>query len=178
MHHTVATPLDVVDRMLDLSSVTSRDVLHDLRCGDGRIIIAVAQQFGARGVGVNIDPALIAKARRNATRAQVDHLVTFKLQDEINNEVSKAMVVTLYLLSAQNVALRPMLTRQLGPGARIVSHNYYDRRLGSGRRRYVPKRGRTVVDAVFAESSLGGMTWTTPTGGIQVVPVTAGRSPA
>ena len=120
----VATPPDVVDRMLDLASITSRDVLYDLGCGDGRIVIAAARKFGARGVGVDIDPARIAEAQRNAARAQVDHLVTFRLQDALDTDVSEATIVTLYLLSAQNVALRPALTRQLRPGARIVSHNY------------------------------------------------------
>ena len=120
----VATPPDVVDRMLDLASITSRDVLYDLGCGDGRIVIAAARKFGARGVGVDIDPARIAEAQRNAARAQVEHLVTFRLQDALDTDVSEATVVTLYLLSAQNVALRPNLTRQLRPGARIVSHNY------------------------------------------------------
>ena len=120
----VATPPDVVDRMLKLASVTSDDVLYDLGCGDGRIVIAAAQQFGARGVGVDIDPVRIAEAQRNAALAQVEHLVTFRLQDALNTEVSEATVVTLYLLSAQNVALRPTLSRQLKPGARIVSHNF------------------------------------------------------
>ena len=120
----VATPPDVVDRMLGLASVTSHDVVYDLGCGDGRIVIAAAQQFGARGVGVDIDPVRIAEAHRNAARAQVEHLVTFRLQDALNTDVSEATVVTLYLLSAQNVALRPTLTRQLRPGARIVSHNF------------------------------------------------------
>ena len=120
----VATPPDVVDRMLALASVTSRDVVYDLGCGDGRIVIAAAQKFGARGVGVDLDPARIADAQRNAARAQVEHLVTFRLQDVLDTDVSEATVVTLYLLSAQNVALRPMLTRQLRPGARIVSHNF------------------------------------------------------
>ena len=120
----VATPPDVVDRMLDLASITSRDVLYDLGCGDGRIVIAAARKFGARGVGVDIDPARIAEAQRNAARAQVDHLVTFRLQDALDTDVSEATIVTLYLLAAQNVALRPALTRQLRPGARIVSHNY------------------------------------------------------
>ena len=120
----VATPPDVVDRMLGLASVTSDDVVYDLGCGDGRIVIAAAQRFGARGVGVDIDPVRIAEARRNAVRAQVEHLVTFRLEDVLNTDVSEATVVTLYLLSAQNVALRPALTRQLRPGARIVSHNF------------------------------------------------------
>lgn len=120
----VATPPDVVDRMLTLASVTSRDLVYDLGCGDGRIVIAAAQKFGARGVGVDVDPARIAEAQRNAARAQVEHLVTFKLQDALETDVSEATVVTLYLLSSQNVALRPMLTRQLRRGARIVSHNF------------------------------------------------------
>ena len=120
----VASPPDVVDRMLRLASVSSNDVVYDLGCGDGRIVIAAAQQFGARGVGVDIDPARIAEARRNAAQAQVEHLVTFKLEDALDTDVSEATVVTLYLLSAQNVALRPTLTRQLQAGARIVSHNF------------------------------------------------------
>ena len=120
----VATPLDVVDRMLRLASVSSDDVVYDLGCGDGRIVIAAAQQFGAKGVGVDIDPVRIAEARRNAAQAQVEHLVTFKVEDVLNTDVSEATVVTLYLLSAQNIALRPTLTRQLRPGARIVSHNF------------------------------------------------------
>ena len=120
----VATPQDVVARMLGLASVTARDVVYDLGSGDGRILISAAQQFGARGIGVDIDPVRIAEARRNAARAQVEHLVTFRLQDALDTDVSEATVVTLYLLAAQNVALRPMLTRQLQPGARIVSHNF------------------------------------------------------
>ena len=120
----VPTPPDVVNRMLALASVTSRDVVYDLGSGDGRIIIAAAQKLGARGVGVDIDPVRIAEAQRNAARAQVEHLVTFRLEDALDTDVSEATVVTLYLLSAQNVALRPILTRQLRPGARIVSHNF------------------------------------------------------
>jgi len=120
----VSTPPDVVDRMLRLASVSSNDVVYDLGCGDGRIVIAAAQQFGARGVGVDIDPERIAEARRNAAQARVEHLVSFKLEDALNTDVSEATVVTLYLLSAQNVALRPRLASQLRPGARIVSHNF------------------------------------------------------
>jgi SAM-dependent methyltransferase len=119
-----ATPPDVVDRMLTLASVGPKDVVYDLGCGDGRIVIAAARKFGARGVGVDIDPALIAQARENARRADVDSRVTFLLQDALTVDVSDATVVTLYLLSASNVKLRPILTRSLKPGARIVSHNY------------------------------------------------------
>lgn len=119
-----ATPPDVVDRMLTLASVGPKDVVYDLGCGDGRIVIAAARKFGARGVGVDIDPALIAQARENARRGDVDSRVTFLLQDALTVDVSDATVVTLYLLSASNVKLRPILTRSLKPGARIVSHNY------------------------------------------------------
>jgi SAM-dependent methyltransferase len=120
----VATPPDVVDRMLMLARVGSEDVVYDLGCGDGRIVIAAATKFGARGVGVDIDPVRVEEAQANARRAGVDHLVTFRVQDALETDLSKATVVTLYLVSALNVKLRPRLTAQLGPGARIVSHNF------------------------------------------------------
>jgi ribosomal protein L11 methylase PrmA len=120
----VATPPDVVDRMLTLAGVTKTDVVYDLGCGDGRIVIAAAQKFGARGVGVDIDPVRVAEAQRNAALAKVEHLVTFRVEDALATDVSGATVVTLYLLASQNVALRPRLTQQLRPGARIVSHNF------------------------------------------------------
>lgn len=120
----VATPPDVVDRMLTLAKVGAQDVVYDLGCGDGRIIIAAAQKFGARGVGVDIDPGRIEEAQANAKRAGVEHLVTFRVQDALETDVSNATVVTLYLVSALNVKLRPRLTSQLPPGARIVSHNF------------------------------------------------------
>lgn len=120
----VATPPDVVERMLTLAHVGANDVVYDLGCGDGRIVVAAAQRFGARGVGVDIDPVRIDEAQRNARRAGVERLVTFKVQDALETDVSEATVVTLYLVSALNVRLRPILTRQLRPGARIVSHNF------------------------------------------------------
>jgi cyclopropane fatty-acyl-phospholipid synthase-like methyltransferase len=120
----VATPLDVVDRMLELGKVGPKDVVYDLGCGDGRIVIAAARKYGARGVGVDIDPARIYDAEMNAKLAGVERLVTFKLQDALKTDVSDATVVTLYMLSAINVKLRPILTRQLRPGARIVSHSF------------------------------------------------------
>jgi cyclopropane fatty-acyl-phospholipid synthase-like methyltransferase len=120
----VATPPDVVERMLTLARVGPRDVVYDLGSGDGRIVIAAAQKFGAHGVGVDIDPARIAEAEDNARKAGVERLVTFKLQDALKTDVSDATVVTLYMLSAINVKLRPILTGQLRPGARIVSHSF------------------------------------------------------
>ncbi len=120
----VATPPDVVDRMLALAQVNARDVVYDLGCGDGRIVIAAARTYGARGVGVDIDPARIEEARANAQRAGVGHLVTFRVEDARNTDVSGATVVTLYLVAALNAQLRPRLAAQLRPGARIVSHNF------------------------------------------------------
>jgi SAM-dependent methyltransferase len=120
----VPTPQDVVDRMLKLGGVTKNDVVYDLGCGDGRIVVTAAKQFGARGVGVDIDPQRIKESEANAKAAGVEHLVSFKLQDAMTVDVSPATVVTLYLLSASNVKLRPILTKQLRPGARIVSHAF------------------------------------------------------
>jgi SAM-dependent methyltransferase len=120
----VPTPADVVDRMLTLAKVGARDVVYDLGCGDGRIVIAAAQKFGARGVGVDIDANLINQAEANAKAAGVDRRVKFLVQDAMTVDVSDATVVTLYLLSASNVKLRPILTRQLRRGARIVSHSF------------------------------------------------------
>ena len=120
----VPTPQEVVDRMLQLGGVTKSDVVYDLGCGDGRIPITAAKVYGARGVGVDIDPQRIAEANENAKRAGVAQLVTFRLQDALTTDVSEATVVTLYLLSSSNLKLRPILTKQLKPGARIVSHAF------------------------------------------------------
>jgi ribosomal protein L11 methylase PrmA len=120
----VPTPQDVVDRMLTLASVGKNDTVYDLGCGDGRIPITAARRFGARGVGVDIDPQRIKEANANAAAAGVTGLVTFRLQDALKTDLSEATVVTLYLLSASNLKLRPILTRQLKPGSRIVSHSF------------------------------------------------------
>ena len=120
----VPTPSDVVDRMLRLAKVGPRDVVYDLGCGDGRIVIAAAEKFGARGVGVDIDANLINQAEANAKAAGVSGRVKFLVQDAMTVDVSDATVVTLYLLSASNVKLRPILPRQLRRGARIVSHSF------------------------------------------------------
>lgn len=110
--------------MLTLAKVGPDDVVYDLGSGDGRIVITAAQKFGTRGVGVDIDPARIAESEDNARKAGVERLVTFKLQDALKTDVSEATVITLYMLSAINVKLRPILTSQLRPGARIVSHSF------------------------------------------------------
>ena len=120
----VGTPPDVVDRMLTLAKITSRDVVYDIGSGDGRVVIMAAQKFGARGVGIDIDPVLIARAEAAAKAAGVSSLVTFRRQDAMTVDASEATIVTLYLLAASNARLRPVLTAKLAPGARIVSHNY------------------------------------------------------
>ena len=136
----VPTPQDVVERMLTLAGVSKRDVVFDLGCGDGRIPITAARKYGARGVGVDIEPQRIAEANANAKAAGVEHLVTFKLQDAMTTDVSGASVVTLYLLSASNLKLRPILTRQLKPGARIVTHSF-------GMGDWTPEKADSFTDA-------------------------------
>jgi precorrin-6B methylase 2 len=120
----VPTPQEVVDRMLEIANVTKNDIVYDLGSGDGRIPITAARKYGARGVGVDIEPERIAEANANAKQAGVERLVVFKLQDAMATDVSEATVVTLYLLSSSNLKLRPILTEQLEPGARIVSHAF------------------------------------------------------
>jgi SAM-dependent methyltransferase len=120
----IPTPQDVVDRMLEVAQVTNKDTVFDLGCGDGRIVITAAKKFGARGVGIDIDKDRIAESRRNARDAGVASLVRFDQGDILNADVSTATVVTLYLVSSANLKLRPILTKQLQPGARIVSHAF------------------------------------------------------
>jgi len=118
----VPTPQPVVDAMLELAQVKKTDVVYDLGSGDGRIVIAAAKKYGATGVGFEIDPALVKKARENAAAAGVSNRVRFVTQDLFTADLSRASVVTLYLLQSINERLRPKLVRQLKPGARIVSH--------------------------------------------------------
>jgi SAM-dependent methyltransferase len=120
----VASPPEVVDRMLTLAAVTGTDVVYDLGSGDGRIPIAAARTYGARGVGLEIDPKRVEESRANARAAGVERLVDFRVEDVLTADLSPATVVTLYLLSSSNAKLRPILTRQLKPGARIVSHAF------------------------------------------------------
>ncbi len=120
----VATPSDVVDRMLAMAAIRPEDVVYDLGCGDGRLVIEAARQFGARGVGIDIDAELVRRATENAVAAGVQHRVTFRVQDAMTVDLSDATVVTLYLLAASNAKLRPILERDLRPGSRIVSHNF------------------------------------------------------
>jgi protein-L-isoaspartate O-methyltransferase len=135
----MATPQEVVDRMLEMAEVAKGDVVYDLGSGDGRLVITAAKRYGARGVGVEIDPALIAQSRANARKAGVDTLVEFREQDALTVDLSPASVVTLYLLSGANLKLRPTLQKQLKPGSRIVSHQF-------GMGDWVPTRTETIID--------------------------------
>jgi SAM-dependent methyltransferase len=120
----VPTPSDIVDRMLDLAKVGPLDVVYDLGCGDGRIVIAAAKKYGARGVGVDLDPARIREARANAKAAGVENLVRFEIADLFTTDLTEATVVTLYLLPELNRRLKPKLFAELKPGARVVSHDF------------------------------------------------------
>ena len=120
----VPTPPAVVDAMLEMAKVTSSDVVYDLGCGDGRIPIAAAQKYGARGIGIDIDPARIAEAKENAKAAGVTDKVRFLEQDLFTSDFKEATVVTLYLLPSLNQKLMPKLKAELKPGTRIVSHAF------------------------------------------------------
>ncbi len=119
----VPTPLEVVERMLDLAGVTNSDVVYDLGCGDGRIVIAAAQR-GARAVGVDIEPHWVAEATKNAAEAGVEGLASFELQDALVVDLSPATVVMLYLVEWSTRMLDEKLAAELRPGARIVSHSF------------------------------------------------------
>ena len=114
----------VVAEMLKVAKVGKNDILYDLGSGDGRIVITAAKEFGARGVGVDIDPALIREARENAVKAGVADKVKFLQQDLFETDIREATVVTLYLLPEVNRRLRPKLLSDLKPGTRVVSHNH------------------------------------------------------
>jgi len=120
----VESPQPVVDRMLEVANVTEDDVVYDLGSGDGRIPISAARDYGARGVGIEIKPDLVKRARENAQEAGVGNRVEFRQGDLFKADISDATVVTLYLLPSVNLELRPKLFRQLEPGTRIVSHDF------------------------------------------------------
>jgi len=116
------TPMEVVHVMLRLAQVTPGDVVYDLGCGDGRIVITAAREFGARGVCVDIDPARIIESRENARQANVIDRIRFINEDLFTTDLADATVVTLFLSAELNLAVRPKLQRELKRGTRIVSH--------------------------------------------------------
>ena len=120
----VPTPQEVVERMLMMAKVGKNDVLFDLGCGDGRIVVTAAKTHGAIGTGIDLDPERIREARKNAEQAGVADKVSFKVADLFETDVSAASVVTLYLLPNVNTRLRPQLWKQLKVGSRVVSHAF------------------------------------------------------
>jgi 2-polyprenyl-3-methyl-5-hydroxy-6-metoxy-1,4-benzoquinol methylase len=120
----VPTPPEVATAMLKAADVKPGDLVYDLGCGDGRIVIAAAREFGARGVGVDLYREHIAEAQRKAREAGVAERVEFRQQDLFDTDIRPATVVALYLLPEVNLELRPKLLRELKPGARVVSHTF------------------------------------------------------
>ena len=120
----VPTREPVMDAMLRLAQVDSSDIVYDLGCGDGRIVIAAAQRYGATGVGIDLDPQRIKEANENAAEAGVTDKVMFIEGDLFDSDFRDATVVTLYLLTELNERLKPMLMEQLKPGTRVVSHAF------------------------------------------------------
>jgi SAM-dependent methyltransferase len=121
----VASPPEVVDRMLRLAEPRAGEYLIDLGSGDGRIVIEAAKRHGTRGLGVDIDPRLVKLARDNARKAGVESLARFEVQDFFEMDLRGANIVTAYLLPEVNLKLMPRLLEQLKPGARIVTHDYH-----------------------------------------------------
>ena len=120
----VPTSQALVIEMLKLANVTKADTVYDLGCGDGRIVITAAKQFGAHGVGVDINPERIQEANENARRAGVADKVKFIEGDLFTADIHPATVMTLYLLPNVNMKLRPRLWKELKPGTRVVSHSF------------------------------------------------------
>src|SRR5713101_3952044 len=120
----VASTKEAVQMMLKLADVKKSDVVYDLGCGDGRIVIAAAKIYGARGVGIDIDPRRILESKSNAKKAGVENLVRFEENDLFKADIHEASVVTLFLLSSVNLKLRPKLLEDLKPGTRVVSNTF------------------------------------------------------
>jgi len=119
----VPTPQPIVDKMLAMAEVKKGDVVYDLGCGDGRIVVTAAKKYGVKAIGFDIDPQRVKEAKENVRTNNVGHLVTIKQEDIFTLDLTEASVVTLYLLPDLNVRLMPQLAK-LKPGSRIVSHDF------------------------------------------------------
>jgi SAM-dependent methyltransferase len=120
----VPTPYEVVDGMLELAKVVEEDIVYDLGCGDGRIVVQAAKKYGTRGVGVDSDPQRIKESNQNAKENMVTDKVKFYEKNLFETDLTEATVVTIYLLSEVNIKLRPKLFRELKPGSRVVSNSF------------------------------------------------------
>jgi precorrin-6B methylase 2 len=118
------TPITVVEEMLRLAEVKPDDVVYDLGCGDGRIVVTAAKLYGVKAVGVDLDPERVEESKENVRKNGVENLVTIRQQNIFDTDLSEASVVTLYLYPSVNLALKPTLQNQLKPGSRIVSHAF------------------------------------------------------
>lgn len=120
----VVTPYIVIEKMLEMAGMDENDVIYDIGCGDGRIVITAAEIYGARGVGIDIVPKRIQESRENAKSSGVEHLVEFRHEDATKSDLSEATVVTIYLIPDSNALLRPQFEKQLKPGTFVISHGY------------------------------------------------------
>ena len=163
----VPTKPEVVAKMLEMGRVGKDDVLYDLGCGDGRIVIAAAKLYGTPGVGVDINPERIKESRANAAKEGVTPLVKFLEQDLFQTDIHEATVVTLYLLSSVNMRLRPTLFAQLRPGTRVVSHDFSMGNWKPDESAVVTTDGMThdVYYWVIPANVSGSWGWTWPEGG-------------
>jgi precorrin-6B methylase 2 len=153
----VPTTEEAVQAMLKLAGVQKSDIVYDLGCGDGRIVVAAAKDFGARGVGIDIDPKRIAEAKENVRKAGVESRVQIKEGDLFEADIREATVVTLFLLPDVNEKLRPKLFRDLKPGTRVVSNTF---QMGD----WKPEKTVTVGDGDEFETYLSHVLylWTVP----------------
>ena len=140
----LTTPTGIVDAMLSIAEVGEKDYLFDLGSGDGRIVIAAAKQFHARGVGIEYDGTLIAESRENAAREGVSDRVEFLQQDIFASDFRNATVLTMYLLPEVNLDLRPQILFDLRPGTRVVSHDWDMGDWEPDDRRVIPTSGKSV----------------------------------
>lgn len=120
----VPTPPEIVEHMLRLAEVTDRDLVYDLGCGDGRVLITAAKKYGARGFGVDIEPYWVEESTRNAEAAGVGNLVRFEHADAVELDLSPATVITLYLVDWSTSKMLSTISSQVRPGTRVISHNY------------------------------------------------------
>ena len=149
----VPTPQDVVEKMLELAEVKKTDVLYDLGCGDGRIVVTAAKNIGCKAAGYDVDPQRIKESLENVAKNQVEKLVEIKQEDIFTLDLSKADVITLYLLPALNVKLIPQLEK-LKPGSRIVSHGFGMRGVKPDKVVRITSKDDNTKHSVFL--------WTTP----------------